>query len=229
MERHWGFSQMLVEGLFPPLNGPELEWFSCQFKSAIIQFPPVFFFFLPVSWRHGEVQTITVSLVSSFPPLFISSLSSSLNGADRSLNSSFLREREVDERHISFSGGGKGWMQTSGGEIQTRKFNTPEHFTHSFEPNKLPQSQSLCVVRRKSCAKFIFRWNYPLRFSCFLSIIRSSLSETDWPAVWSMEVPGKLLLVEGENQKCINIIPFISLIRTWWHPVLSPLNTVYEV
>lgn len=39
-------------------------------------------------------------------------------------------------------------MQTNGGEIKARKFNAPEHFTHSFEPERQQSAldSRLCVL-----------------------------------------------------------------------------------
>lgn len=50
-------------------------------------------------------------------------------------------------------------MPTNGGEIKTRKSNTPEHFTHSSEApndNNLPLRLRLCVLKEGNHAQNVF-------------------------------------------------------------------------
>lgn len=186
----------MVEGLFQPLNGPEPAWFPWQLKSAIIQFQLCV---LPASWRQDEVQTITVGLFPSFPPLFISSPfppflkpkwcrqeSKQLVGRMGGwMNSIFLYQEEV-----------KDGCKPTVGKLKHVNLTHQNilHIPSSLNANNLPPSPSLCVVGEKSCAKFIFRWNYRWRFSSSLSITSSSLTGTHWPAVCSMEAPVSCLL-----------------------------------
>lgn len=123
----------------------------------------------------------------SFPPPFLPS--SSLNGADRSLNSSLGWGGEGGEMNSIFliQEEVKDGCKPTAGKLKHVNLTHRNilHIPASLNTNNLPSPPSPCAVGGKSCTTFILRWNYRLRFNCFLSITRSSLTATHWPAVCS--------------------------------------------
>lgn len=82
----------------------------------------------------------------------------------------FESEGGVHKQCIFFPGGGPGSLQTNCWEIKTCRSNTTGDILQSNSGLSVRLRLCVCVVRRKSCTRFICRWNYTLACNCFPSI-----------------------------------------------------------